>query len=54
MYTNDCFSRNGSHRNEGYDDIKIYNLNEKENGEKEDKKFTASRIGFLAGEKATG
>ena len=30
------FSLNGSHRNEGYDDVKIYTLNEKEKGEKED------------------
>ena len=44
-------SPNGSHRNEAYDDIKIYILNEKEKGEKEDQKFTTSRNRIFGGEK---
>ena len=45
------FSPNGSHRNEAYDDIKIYILNEKEKGEKEDQKFTTSRNRIFGGKK---
>ena len=37
------FSPNGNYRNEAYDDVKVYILNEKEKGEKEDQKFTTSR-----------
>ena len=34
------FTPNGSQINEAYDDVKIYILNEKKKGEKEDQKFT--------------
>ena len=34
------FSQNGSHRNKGHDNVKIYILNKKEEGEKEDQEFT--------------
>ena len=37
------FSPNGSNRNEGYAYVKIYILNEKKMGEKEDQKFTTLR-----------
>ena len=45
------FSPNGSYRNEAFDDVKIYILNEKEKGEKEDKKFTTSRNRIFGGKK---
>ena len=45
------FSPNGSHRNEAYDDVKIYILNEKKKGEKEDQKFTTSRNRIFGGKK---
>ena len=45
------FSPNRSHRNEAYDDIKIYILNEKEKGEKEDQKFATSRNPIFGGGK---
>ena len=45
------FSPNGSYRNEAYDDVKIYILNEKEKDEKEDQKFTTSRNRIFGGKK---
>ena len=47
------FSPNGSHRNKDYNDVKIYILNVKEEGEKEDKKRTTSRNRIFGGEKSS-